>query len=459
VVAWRFSAAEAAVMAVRQAIREGASEAEAFVSVERGYRVTIMAGVVKDLVVERDAGVAVRAAVGKRVGFAYATGLDASSIREAARLAVRNARASREDEWWGGFPEPSPSYPEPGGIYEASLARVEPETLVEDARELLGFVAERYGRRGVAVSRASLGVAEVERAIANSNGVYRVDVGTFAQGYVALTARFPDGRVSPSVFEFGSSRVSIPSMTLLAERAAEKVLLAEKVASGLEPGRYRVVFAPEALAELLEYTVLGSLNGEMAVRGRSFYRGRVGERVMDERLTIVDDGVLKGGDATWRFDGEGVAMQRTVLVEKGVLRGFIFDSYWGRRMGVSSTGNAVRPGYTGRPSPGFTNVVVAEGDASPEELLEGRVIVVYSVQGAHTANMETGEYSVVGNPAVLYENGEPRGIVPGAAVSGNIYEELASRVEMVGRLVEKPYPGMYVPWLRLEGVHVAPRAG
>ena len=454
---WRFSAAEAAVMAVRQAMREGASEAEAYVVVERGYTVRVAANTVSDLVAERDAGIAVRAAVGKRVGFAYSTGLSAESIREAARSAVKAARASPEDPWWRGFPEPGESNPEPGGIYEASLARIEPGTLVEDVRELLGYVAERYGSKGVSVTRASLGVSEVERAIANSNGVYRVDVGTFAAAYVALAARFSDGRVSPSIYEFASSRTTLPSLTELADRAADKVLLTEKVYKGLGAGRYTVVYTPEALAELLEYTVLGSLNGEMVVRGRSFYRGKIGEKVMDERITIVDDGVMKGGDATWRFDGEGVPMKRKVLVEKGVLRGFIYDSYWGSRAGTASTGNAVRSSYTTRPHIGFTNLVVAEGDAAPEELLEGKVVVVYSVQGAHTANMETGEYSVVANPAVLYVDGEPQGMIPGAAVAGNMYRELAEAVEAVGRWTEKPYPGVHLPWVRLGGVHVAPR--
>lgn len=457
-VAGRASPLEAAVLAVRAAMREGADEAEAYVVVERGYRVSVMAGEVKDLVVERDVGIGVRAIVGRRMGFAYATGLGLDSVRAAAREAVKRARAASADEWLRGLPEPSESYPEPGGIYEASLARVEPATLVEDVRGLLSYVADKYGGKGVIVSRAGLSVGEVERAIANSNGVHRVDVGTHAYAYVSLVAR-DGGTVTPAVFEFDSSRVSIPSLESLADRAAERVLLCLRRYTGLEPGRYTVVYAPQALAELLEVTVFESLNGEMAVRGRSFYAGRLGEKVLSEKVTIIDDGTLKGGDGTWRFDGEGVATSRKVLVDRGVLRGFVYDSYWGGRAGTGSTGNAVRSGYSSRPRPGFTNVIVEAGDASPEELLEGRVVVVYSVQGAHTANSETGEYGVVASPAVVYENGEPLGWVPGAAVSGNMYREMLEGLEMLGRLVEKPFPGVYLPWARIGGVYVAPRSG
>ncbi len=452
----RASLIELATLATKYAVKEGATEAEAFGVNTRGYVVSIFAGQIKELQSINDVGIGIRVAVGKRLGFAYATGTDFSLVKEAARRAVKLARVSSEDIYWRGLPEPSPVYPEPGNIYDSHLAYMSPETLVENAVALIDYVSQ-YKDKGVILSRAGLGVHTVERAITNTNGVYRIDVGTHAHVVVSTIIR-KDGDVTPAVFKFDSSRITFPSIERTAERAIEVNMLCTRKIKGLEPRGYTVVYVSEALAELLSTTVLASLNGEMVVRGRSYYAGRLEQRVMDERITIIDDGTLKGGDNTWRFDGEGVAMQKKALIEKGVLKGFIFDNYWGQRAGKTSTGNAVRGGYASTPSPGFTNVVILEGDASPEELLDGRVIVVYNVQGAHTANRETGEYSVLANPAILYENGEARGWIQGATLGGNLYTELESKVELVGRLVEKPYPGIYVPWIRIREIRVAQQA-
>lgn len=445
---------EAAETAVREALREGATEAEAYVESTRETSVKIFSNRIKDLVHGFDAGVGIRVAVGKRIGFAFSTGLELISIREAVRLAIKSARAVPEDPGWSGLPERPGSYPQPASTYSVDIARLEPQALVEDAKLTLQYLDSK-GVDGALLSRASISAGVEERAIVNSNGIHVVDIGTYAHAVVSIViAR--EGTVTPAVFRFASSRVAVPNMERLVDEALEIALLSLRRAEPLGAGSYDAVYTSEALAELMMYTVLHSLNGENVVRGRSFYAGRLGDKVVDERITIVDDGLLRGGDGTWRFDGEGVPSQTTMLIEKGVLKGFIFDNYWARRAGGSSTGNAVRS-YSSTPRPGFTNVVVSQGDAAPEELLEGRTVVIYSLQGAHTANSETGEYSVLANPAILYENGEPRGRLPGLAVSGNMYVELAERVTAVGKMVEKPYPGMILPWVRLAGIRMAQR--
>lgn len=438
---------------IRHATSEGASEVEAYGVHVYGYMVSISAGQIMELQSINDVGTGVRAVVGKRLGFSYATGENPLLVEEAVRRAVKLAKVSSEDPYWSGLPEPSPSYPSPESIYEPSLANMRPEGLVSKAVQLIDYTSQ-YKDKGVILSHASLGVYVVERAVANTNGVHGVDMGTYAYVSVSTIVK-RDGLTTPAVLKFDSSRTVFPSVEKVVERAVEVNMLCTRKAGSVEAGEYTVVYAPGALADLLSVTLLASLNGEMVVRGRSFYGDRLGQVVVDERITLIDDGALNGGDRSWRFDGEGVAMQRKVIIEKGVLKSFIFDNYWGRRAGKTSTGNAVREGYTSAPVPGYTNIIIEKGDASLEELLEGRVVVVESVQGAHTANRETGEYSVLANPAILYEHGEARGWIPGATLGGNLYTELQSRVELVGRTVEKPYPGVYAPWVRIQGVKVA----
>jgi PmbA protein len=445
---------DAAVLAVRWAVREGATEAEAYAIAVRGHRATARAGRIETLEFVDDSGIAVRAAVGKRVGFAYTTSLEKERVKDAARKAVAIAKASPEDRYWKGFPSPSSVYPEPEAMFNPSLASVEASTIVDKVREAIEVTREA---KAMLVFGAASAV-KVERAIASTSGTYRVDVGTQAYVTAAVSVEVEGGVRSPAIYEYESSRVSVPSGESVARRALERALLCKRRVKIDAARRMDVVFTASALASMLPYTIGFALRGDSAVRGRSPYAGREGEQVASEKLTVIDDGTLRGGDATWRFDGEGVATSRKVLVERGVLRSFVFDSYWGRRAGRDSTGNAIRPGYEAPPLPGFTNTIIEPGDANLDELTEGEVLVLYQVQGAHSSNPETGEYSVLANPAILYRDGEPVGWAVGVMVSSNFYEDLRDRLTLVSRFYEHPSHGYYLPWMRLEGVMVAPKA-
>ena len=447
-----FTPLELATLIARWAVGEGATEAEVYIERVTGYRVGVRADRAESLITMDEAGVGLRVAVGKRVGFAYASSLERKVVRELAREAVKLARSSQEDPYWEGFPEPSTSYPEPQNIYNVELTRITSETLMENVRDLLSLSREK----NLTVTMAETAVVRVERAVVNSRGVYRMDVGSFAYTFIYVLRR-EAGVTTPAIPVAESSRVSIPDIEALVEKGAEITSLCLKKYKIDRPAPRTVVFAPEAFAGLLANTVLYSLRGDNAVRKRSYFAGKVGEQVLDSRITIVDDGVLKGGDNTWRFDGEGVATTTKTLVDRGVLRGFVFDTYWGRRAGQDSTGNAIRTSYTSTPRPNFTNIVMASGDLSPEELLEGEVMVVYQVQGAHTTNSETGEYSVLANPAIAYRNGEPLGWVPGLMVAGNMYRELLGHVDGLSKQIVHVPIGTYLPWIRLSNIITAPK--
>ncbi|MET1101816.1 MAG: TldD/PmbA family protein [Pyrodictiaceae archaeon] len=449
------SLADIAVLATRWAVREGASEVETYIVSSKGYSATIRSNRVEGLEAIDEQGIGIRVAVGRKTGFAYSSSLEEHSIRRAIRQAIKQARASPEDPYWQGLPSPSPSYPEPQGIYSPGLAYMDPEALIEHLKEM---VEKARSEKGAVLVAAGVEVEVVERVITNTNGVYRVDVGTRAE-VAASVLISREGIVTPSIYEVEVNRQVMPDSTVVVERALEKAKLCLRKTRITEPKKTVVVFSPKTASELLSATLLAMLRGDMVVRGRSPFRDKLGAKVLDERLTIVDDGVLKAGYSTWRFDGEGVAMKKKVLVEKGVLKGFVYDTYWARRAGLEeSTGNAVRQGYASRPQPGYTNIVIDAGDAAPDEILDGsEVYWIEYVQGAHTSNPETGEYSVLANPAILYRGGEPAGWVQGLVVSGRIYDELATRVEMVSRRVENPYPSFYLPAIRLAGITVAPK--
>ncbi len=442
---------DVAVLAVRRAVEAGATEAEAYVVQVRGYEAYANNNRVNDARGVNEAGVGIRVAVGKRLGYSYASSLDPGEIAEAARRAVKAARVAREDPEWRGLPEPSSVYPEPEAIYDSSLARVRPEKVVELLDEMID---EATGFEGVIVNRAYATIRLVRRAIASTSGVYRIDTGTYAYEWILVLAN-RDGVVTPLHYREAYGRVSVPSPRLLARTAAEEITRSFKTAKIDSPRRMSIVLTPVALGELFANTVAEWLRGDNIVRGVSPLAGRLGEQVLDEKLTIIDDGTLRQGFHTWRFDGEGVAMQRTVLVEKGVFKSPVYDSYWAARAGAESTGNAMREGYTRPPRIGYTNVVIERGDASIDELLEGEVLLVAGVQGAHSSNPHTGEYSVVAAPAWLVKNGEYY-LARGVMVAGKLLDQLSKSLEAVGSWHED-LAGLRAPWIRLGDAVVTPR--
>jgi PmbA protein len=189
-------------------------------------------------------------------------------------------------------------------------------------------------------------------------------------------------------------------------------------------------------------------------RKRSSFRGKIGERVAAETITIQDDGLYQGGLRTWAFDGEGVPHQKTPLIEKGILRNFLYDNYTAKREGKESTGNASRPGYLSTPGIEPTNFQITSGTHTSEEI-KSEVddgLMVYYLQGAHSSNPISGDFSVVATPAWKIRKGKIIHSTHGVMLAGNVFEMLknvsavANNERKIGQLIS--------PWILVENVRV-----
>jgi PmbA protein len=183
-----------------------------------------------------------------------------------------------------------------------------------------------------------------------------------------------------------------------------------------------------SLLELLSTSLLA----ESVQKGRSLLAGRLGQEVAAPSANLIDDGLLPGGLETAPFDAEGNPRQRTVLLERGRLAGFLYDQYGANREGRASTGNASRPGALSPPSVQVSNLYLEPGSHSFEALLAemGRGIIISNVLGMHTANPVSGDFSV-GASGHWVEGGHISHPVKGIAISGNVLT-LLSRLAVVG---------------------------
>jgi PmbA protein len=189
-------------------------------------------------------------------------------------------------------------------------------------------------------------------------------------------------------------------------------------------------------------------------RNQSALKGKIGEKVASENVTIHDDGLFSGGLHTWKFDGEGVPQQKTPIVEKGILRNFLYDNYTAKKEGKESTGNAARAGYLSTPSLEATNFHFMPGTKSPEELINNvdDGLLVYYLQGAHSSNPASGEFSVVATPAWKIKNGEIAYATKGAMLAGNVFQILKSISALADN--ERKIAQLVAPWVLVENVKV-----
>jgi PmbA protein len=323
------------------------------------------------------------------------------------------------------LPAPLKEMPE---LFNAGVAAVPVADKVARALELerLTLVADPRIRR---VRKATYGESLYSVHLRSSTGIYGSYSGSSVSSSVAAVAEAEGDSQLGWDFSVATGFEAIDIGTIAAEAARRAVI---QLGARKIPGmRCPVVLDDRVAADFLEL-LAPSFSAENLFKGKSLLRDKQGTALFSERITLRDDGGLRNGVATTPFDGEGVPTQDTLLVDRGVVKGFLYDSAYARRFGELSTGNSVRSGVKGLPHLGMTNFFIENGSASAAELFAGigKGFYITSVIGMHTANPVSGDFSV-GATGFLVEDGTCTVPVKGMAVSGNIID-LFRGVELVG---------------------------
>ena len=395
---------------------------------------------------------AIRVYLGKRMGAAFTNIPSKEAVREAVSLAVSAAKATTVDEDWMALPRPA-GYPEIKGLWNASVSECEPSKVVELAGDFIAMATD--AEPDLIPAMGGSGVASAVSAYANSNGVAHAERGSAAFTWLGAIAKTESG-VTPMIWSFDIKR----SLGLELERAvsdiASMIRVCKEHAEG-ETGRHTVIFHPVAYGQLFQFTLVQSVRGDNVARGKSMLADRLGDTIAPDFLTITDDGTMPEGANTSIADDEGVPRRKTPVVERGVLRSFLWDTYWANKMEGESTGNASRNMRRGLVDIAPSNTVVEPGRRGIRDIVSEieHGYLVRDVQGAHSSNPESGDFSMVGNPAVLIEDGEMVGAVHGLMVSGNVFELLNEAVEVA----ETPIllEGLIGPEIVFEDVSVIAR--
>ena len=188
-------------------------------------------------------------------------------------------------------------------------------------------------------------------------------------------------------------------------------------------------------------------------RGRSLWADKIDENVSNRKLTVVDDGLLPYGLGSSPFDAEGIPCQKTMLIDNGVLKNFLYDSYTANKANVESTGNAVRGSYSNLPSISISNLLVEPGAKSLDDLISemDKGIIINRFSGS--VAVESGEFSGIAKQASYVENGEMKFPLKETMISGNAFESLKNIVE-IGRERRATMTSVYTPPILVKDVGI-----
>lgn len=377
--------------AVEAATAAGAGEAEAYVAREAGRTVRVHGGEVESLTAATQTGLGVRAWIDHRVGYAFGTDLSEAGVAAIAAGAAEAASVADEDEF-AAPPQPAEIEALPG-LGDPSVSEWDTSRVAE-----LALAVERTALaadpRVVGVEHAVYADAEERVAIASSTGVAGSYETSSCYAYLQALAEGEGARETGLGFGLARGPRGLDPAAIGAEGAERAVSM---IGAAKPATRSCPVVLDATVAASFAGLIGGALSAKAVQRGRSPFAGRLGDEVAGEAFALHDDGRDPEGIASAPFDAEGVPRRRTALLEGGRLRSYLYDTYAAAREGRASTGSASRHGYRSLPTASPSNLIVAPGTLSLEELLRraGDGVFVTDVAGLHSGvNPVTGVFSV-----------------------------------------------------------------
>ena len=441
---------------VSLALKAGASDAEAVVREGDEFSVNVRMGEVETLKESGSRGLGLRVFLGLRSASASTSDLTPEGIRQLVDGALALATVTEEDPF-SGMPETAEFGSVPGDLH----------LYHEDVYSLPGAERIEWARRAEAAALAadpritnsdggSFDAATGRKVLANSRGF----VGSYRSSYAGVSAaplaQDANGQMQRDGWWSSARRLAdLDSPESIGKEAARRALR-RLGARRVPTQRVPIVFAPEVARSLIG-SVFEAASGDSIWRSASFLAGRLGSQIAAPSLTIIDDNTMllpsgMGGFGTSPFDGEGLPSQRTVVVEQGVLRNYLLNTYTARKLRMKSTHNASR-GLAGTPGIGCGNLYVEAGTQTPEQIIAEVPTGLYvtSLMG-FGVNVVTGDYSR-GATGLWIEMGQLTHAVEEVTIAGNLAGMLLS-VTAIGDDLE--FRGAVAsPTLRIDGMTIA----
>jgi len=417
---------------IRQALAAGADDAECTISEGEEFSANIRMREVESLKESGSRAAGLRILIGKNTGSAYTSELSPDGIRQMVAAAIELAKITTADPH-AGLPDKAELGAIPGDLqlYSEDIAQLETPHKIELARETEAAALDADPR----ISNSEGGSFDTHlgrNIFANSRGF----LGEYRTSYCSLAA-VPIARegelMERDYWVSMARRFSALELPADIGRIAASRALRRLGGKKVETQRVPVVFEPRTAASLLG-NIFEAVHGESVYRQASFLAGKLGEKVASENLTVIDDATNPGLFGTSPFDDEGVPSRRTIILEKGVLRNYLLNTYTARKLGMKTTGSASR-GITGNAGIGHGNLFIEKGARTPESVIASVANGFYVTELIGSGvNVVTGDYSR-GAAGIWIRNGELAYPVSEVTIAGNL-KDMLMNVELIASDLE-----------------------
>jgi len=410
---------------VKGCLDKGADQAEAYLENGRNLQIEVRNGEIETVQEAASHGVGFRVFVRGRMAFASCNDFSEGALKNAMNKAIGFAANTTVDE--NNVLPDDKGLADVSGLYDPQIAQVSMDQKIELAKQVEKLAMKDSRITKSAGSRYNEGEAEVY--LANSNGLsksYRETVCSFGVYVVA-----EKGDQKSSGGENCSRRYfqELKTPQEVAEKAARDAyeMLDTRM---VKTQKADVIFNPDVARSVLG-GILAGVNGERVLQGASFLADMMDQKIASDLVTIIDDGTRSKGLASKPFDGEGLPTQKRTIIDKGVLKGFMYNTIVAKRAGVQSTGNASRGGFRSLPGIGAHNFFMEVGPVDPEDIIKATKKGLYlrGVTGYGIIPVN-GNFSG-GASGFWIENGKIAFPVKGLTIAGSAFEML-NAIDMVG---------------------------
>jgi PmbA protein len=419
---------ELAQEVVRRALAAGATDAECTIVEGEEFSANVRMREIENLKEAGSRGAGLRILRGRRTGSSYTSDLSRDGIERLVRSAIELADITTEDPH-AGLPDPDELGSVDGdlALYSADVESLDTQVKIETAKRAEEAALSADPRISNSEG-ASFDTHTGRNIFANSRGF----AGDYRTSYCSLSA-VPvarDGESMERDYWYSSARgfAGLDSAEEVGREAARRALRRLNPVK-VETQKVPIVFEPHAARTLLD-NLFDAVHGMAIYREESFLAGKLGEKVASDCLTLVDDSTIPGRFGTSPFDDEGVPSRRTVVIERGVLKSYLLNTYAARKLGMKTTGSASR-GLAGNAGIGHGNFYAEKGVQPPEQIIGSVANGFYVTElMGFGVNIVTGDYSR-GAAGLWIRNGELAFAVSEVTIAGNLKDMLLG-LEAVG---------------------------
>jgi len=410
------------------ALSTGGTFAEVFVEDRLNTSIDMVGGKVENTISGRDYGIGIRIYDGIKSVYAYTNESSKDNLIKVAKetaAAIKNSKKDIEIVLMRS------DFENIHKIVVSPSKVLNPEKV--DLMRKAYYAAKNYDE---VISQVRVKYLDYEQnvLIANSEGLFaedkRVRTRTMIEAIASANGEMQSGYYGPGVhmgFEF-YNKIDIEEYAKEAARTAKTMVFADASPSGKMP-----VVIDNGFGGVIFHEACGhGLEATSVAKGTSVFTGKIGEQIASDILTAVDDGTIPNAWGSQNIDDEGTPMRKNVLIENGVLKGYLIDKLNGKKMGMSSTGSGRRQSYKYPPTSRMTNTYIASGKHSLEEIIANTEYGLYAkYMGGGSVNTATGDFNFAVREGYLIENGKIGKPVRGATLIGN-GPKILKRIDMIG---------------------------